>query len=112
MRKLLYAIARPLLPVRLTSRLYLADRLAGFGVDVRRIPTPCMQELANDVITAAKKMATLSGQRWREVITDRLAAEARDIAMVMNGTYDYGGTAREYGNRIRSILKKHGVRLS
>jgi hypothetical protein len=64
MRRLFYAIARPLLPVRLKSRLYLADRLARIGVDVKRIPTPCMQELADDVITTVKSIAALSGQRW------------------------------------------------
>ena len=112
MRKLLYAIARPLLPVRLASRLHLAAQLARIGVDIKRIPTPCMQELADDVMTTAKSIAALSGQRWREVITDRLADEATDIAMVLSGTYQYTGITREYGNRIKSILTKHGVRVS
>ena len=111
MRKLLYAIARPLLPVRLTCRLYLADRLARLGVDVRRIPMPCMQELAGDVIATTKSIARLSGQAWREIINDRLADEARDIAMVLKGTYEYGGITSEYGNRIRSILRKYGVHV-
>jgi hypothetical protein len=31
--------------------------------------------------------------------------------MVPNGTYQYDGVTREYGHRISSILKKHGVRL-
>ena len=111
MRKLVNVIAGLLIPIRVTSRLYLADRLGRYGVDVARITQPCLQELADDVLVTTRSIAALSRKNWREIVTDHLDGAAVNFtSLLLDGPED-GDMPAEYREHFAEIFRRHGVPL-
>ena len=109
MWKLLHGIAEFILPSRTTSRLYLADRLAHCGVDVKRLPRACLQELADDIMRDTRSVAALSGKSRREIAQIHLDGAATNIARQLLGKPPLEPTPTEYLDYFSAIVRKHGV---
>lgn len=113
MRKLLNAVAGFVIPIRITSRLYLADRLAHYGVDVTHLPQPCLQELADDIMESVRGIAALSRKSWREIVTDHIDGAAVNIARLLLGEepLDRSPMYGEYLDHLAAIMRRHGVSM-
>ncbi|MDR3500919.1 MAG: hypothetical protein P4L72_17025 [Parvibaculum sp.] len=109
MLKIVYFVTGLVLPIRTTSRLYLADRLSQHGVKTRRIPKACLQELADDAVASVKRIAAISHRGWREIVTDHLDGHAVNVANIIDGTLRDDLTMHEYNELIRETLRRHGV---
>jgi hypothetical protein len=109
MRKLFNVIAGFVVPIRITSRLYLADRLAHYGVDIKRLPESCLQELADDIVRTTRSVAALSRKGWREIVTDHLEGAAVSIARLLLGEPLLNSPFTEYIDHFAKIIRKHGV---
>lgn len=109
MRKLLNAIAGFAIPIRITSRLYLADRLAHYGVEVKRLPDACLQELADDIMETVRPVAAATHRSWREIVTFHLDRAALDIARQLLGESPLDPSLTAYLDHFAAIMRRHGV---
>ena len=105
-------IAGLVLPIRLTGRLYLANRLAWYGVPKEYVPNACLQELADDTIAESKNIAALMREPWRSRVTEHLDGKAVHIATILKGTYDFAGPGEDQGREIERKLQKHGLNVA
>lgn len=99
------ALLSLIVPLRWTSRLYLEQQLRENGIDPSRLPRPCLQELADDVIAHAREDANVWRANVRAQVVQFTEGQAILIAQVLQGTASGGDT----NDRIRSVLRKHGV---
>jgi hypothetical protein len=100
-----------LTPIRVSSRLYLKERLLLHGDNVR-LPRACLQEFADDAVETAKAIAQLMRHGWREMVTQHLDAKANAIGSILNPLPpDERGYPpnEDTRNRVKSVLRKHGI---
>jgi hypothetical protein len=107
---LLKAVIGLLTPIRITSRLYLIDQLRRFGADVNKIPEPCLQELADEIVRTTKSIAAMSHCGWREIITDQVEGSAVNLSRILDGSFYNDPISLEYKEHFAKILDKYNVR--
>lgn len=107
---LLRVIAGLILPIRLTGRLYLADRLSIYGVPRGHVPKACLQELADEAIASSKSISAMMREPWRSRITEDLDGRAVNIAKTIFGTFESPAYIEEYWRDVvENILRRYNV---
>jgi hypothetical protein len=91
-------------PIRLSSRLYLIDQLNENGVEANAIPLACLREFADLAVEDTKRLWAPRG--WKSHVTTTIEGQAMLIKWAMEGTS--GGGAY---NNLRAVLRKHGVAI-
>jgi len=61
------------------------EELKRRGVDVKAIPDPCLQQLADGAVEARRNLAKMSRSHWREEVIDALEGEATILAYIIEG---------------------------
>ena|SRR5438067_12595161 len=103
---LLAVLAGLLAPIRITSRLYLADQLARSGVDLKRWPESCLQELADHSVEITKTRSKFWRQSWRAEVVEDLELQALLIRTALGFVEAPEGL---YPNDIAEILLSYGI---
>ena len=83
-----------LLPIRMTSRLYLAQALRRYGVDLDRIPPPCIQALADKSVDLTKTIALMERKPWRHRVVSDLDGMAGNVSNLMLRKVPYDRASR------------------
>jgi hypothetical protein len=100
------------IPVRISSRVYLQQKLAEFGAPA--LPQAAVQDLADDAVRFAKAAARMCGKPWRADVTDWLEGQAANVACLLHDDRGAGGR-QVVSDRLRevlaAILAKHGVQV-
>lgn len=94
------------LPVRWTGRRYLEAQLKSNGVDTASLPKDCLQDLTDFSISEAKRLWQPWEKLWKSRIPTLIEGQAVLIASALAGT----GSGESY-NHLRSIMRRHGVKL-
>jgi hypothetical protein len=99
-----------LLPIRFTSRIYLAKQLRKQGIDTAKIPDACMQEMADIAVSLNKFEAGMTNAASRTLVPKSLESQAAVIADILDNT-PMDGVWSEYATPFRDILNRHGVKV-
>jgi hypothetical protein len=99
-----------LLPIRFTGRHYLAKQLRMQGVDTRKIPDACMQEMADIAISQHRIVGEMTNKEWRTQVPQALEHQAVVIAEIFENV-PMVGVMSDYASQFREVLNRHGVRV-
>lgn len=105
-----FAVLGATLPIRYTSRLYLAQQLERYGAG--GLPRGAIQELANDAVLLAQAIAQMRGKPWRDGVAEWLEGQAVAVAYLLHDDRDAAGrqlVSDEQREKLVAILTKHGV---
>lgn len=84
-RAVLATILGIVMPIGYSGKLYLVRELQRFGVDTSPFPEPCLQRLADSIISTCKFISKLRGRAWRSEITGAIEGAALLIANHISG---------------------------
>lgn len=92
-------------PKRFSTRAYMAQQLAHFGVPKGRLTKECLQELADEAIWRAKAIASIKQQHWLGFLSDKADAIAFNVAnqLLLTGP----PRSDSFTIHLRKILEKH-----
>ena len=97
-----------LMPIRITSRLYLAEQLRKQGIAPDQLPASCVQDLADECVRYLKVRAGLGGGSWRAEVTEELELDAAIVADLLSGRVP--ADWEEFAPLpAREILARHGI---
>lgn len=102
-------------PVTVSGKILLRNTLVQEGVDVSQIPDQCLQDITDHVVKMTKLTRELSNpmnRGWHEDVVNGIVTEARIVARLINGGIDKLGLHDTLLERTKTILGRHGVRLS
>ena len=88
----LVVIARTVLPISYTGKLYLIQELQKYGADTNRIPDPCLKELTAAIIKTSKALAYLKKCSWKILAGDHIESAAGIISCLLKGKYLHMGS--------------------
>ena len=110
-RNLLNAAVGFATPIR--TRIRLMEELKRRGVDVKAIPDPCLQQLADGAVEARRNLAKMSRSHWREEVIDALEGEATILAYIIEGAAEERLKLQtgSFDGR-RAILARYGVKFA
>lgn len=110
LRLLILALIGRLMPVTYSGRRYFRRALQQNGVDISKIPNPCLDELADQAIRQGKSIAALAGRNLQTSVVQAIDGQAVGVAIVLDPPADAASWfSADSRLRYASVLEKHGV---
>lgn len=112
LRILLWTLVGWLVPIRYSGRRLLRLELLNNGVDIQKIPSACLDELAEQAIRTGKNIALLRGGNIRNEVVGQIEGEAVAIALILiPPNREIDRVDQDYRRRFVPILERHGVQV-